>query len=112
MGWYVLAFMVLLTVTLSLPAVTSGLSPHVFIGTVTVDGNPVPEGTRIAALVEGEERGFSQAYDRGKYGPLDVYEPNNGSLVTFRLGNHTADQAVRWEKGGVTKLDLTVEGDG
>jgi hypothetical protein len=111
MGWYVMAFMVLLTVTLSIPAVSSGLSPHVFIGTARVDGNAVPEGTRITAVVGGEEKGSSQVYDPGKYGPLEVHKPTSGSLVTFRVGTRTAEQAVHWEQGGSTELDLTVEGD-
>jgi hypothetical protein len=111
MGWYVLAFIVLLTVTLSLPAVSSGLSPHVFIGTVRVDGKPAPEGTRITALVGGEGKESTQAYDRGRYGPFEVNEPANGSLVIFRVGTRTADQVVLWEQGGSSELDLTVDSD-
>jgi hypothetical protein len=108
-----LALLAVLALTLSLSAVAAveDTPPHVFVGTVTMDGKAAPQGTGITALIAGEEKGFVSVYERGEYGPMYVEEPTNGSLITFRVDNHPANQAVIWEKGEATILDLTVDSD-
>ena len=101
-----------LTFSLSLVAAVEDTPPHVFVGTVTIDGNAVPQGTEITALVGGEEKGFVWVYDRGEYGPLYVGEPTNGSLmITFLVDGYPADQTFTWHKGEATILHLTVHND-
>jgi hypothetical protein len=108
-----LALVAVLALTLSLSAVASAqdIPPHVFVGTVKVDGKVAPKGTRITAMIGGEEKGFVWVYERGEYGPLYVEDPTNGSVVTFRVGDLAADQTVTWKKGGATILDLTASSD-
>jgi hypothetical protein len=108
-----LALLAVLALTFSLSAVASAqdIPPHVFVGNVTVDGMPAPQGTEISAFIGGEEKGFVRVYEGGEYGPLYVEDPISGFLVTFMVGNDTADQAVIWEPGGITTLDLSADSD-
>jgi hypothetical protein len=79
--------------------------PHIFVGAVTIDGLPAPEGTVVRALVNGVEVASAQVED-GQYLPLAVLIP--GQTVTFLVGDLTADQTFLTKVGGVDLLNLTV----
>src|SRR5919106_3670445 len=83
-----------LGLTFSMSKMTSAddIPPLLFVGNVTLRGEPVLPGTGITALVHGEEKGFVQVYERGKYGPMYVEYPATDCLITFRIDNQMADQ--------------------
>ena len=82
--------------------------PHIFVGTVTIDGLPAPEGTVVKALVNGVEVASVQV-DDGQYLPLAVLIP--GQTVTFMVGDLTAAETFLTEVGGVNVLNLTAASD-
>lgn len=104
----VLALLVGVVLLLALPAVASAQSvpPHVFIGTVFVNGLPANQGTPLVAMIGGVEAGRTTVGSQGKYGPLLVNQ-GSGTEVTFTIGTLTADQTATWEQGGGSVLDLT-----
>ena len=108
--WVFLTVLTLMLI-MSTVAAVEDTQHHVFVGTVTVDGQAVPYGTEINALVEGQEKGSFQVYNPGEYGPLHVGEPARGSLITFWVNGHLAEQTLNWENGQTTILDLTVDTD-
>ena len=79
--------------------------PHIFVGAVTIDGLPAPEGTVVRALVDGVEVASAQVED-GKYLPLAILIP--GQTVTFMVGDLTAAQTSFTKVGGIELLNLTV----
>ena len=103
------AFLIVLSLMLivSTVAAVENTQPHVFAGRVTVDGEAVPPGTEIIALVGGHEEGSFQVYNHGEYSPLHVGPPASGSLITFWVNGHPADQALTWEKHGSTSITTT-----
>jgi hypothetical protein len=40
--------------------------PHIFAGTVTINGMPTPAGTEVRAMIDGIERGFTTVADLGR----------------------------------------------
>jgi outer membrane biosynthesis protein TonB len=80
------------------------LPPHIFIGSVTIDGAPAPDGTVVTALVNGAEVGSAVVTD-GKFTNLQVGAA--GQTVTFRVGEVTANETATTEVGGATVVDLT-----
>jgi hypothetical protein len=89
------------------PAGQAQLPPHVFIGTVMIDGAPAPDGTVVTALVNGAEVG-SAVVTNGEFTNLQVGVP--GETVTFRVGDLTANETTTTEVGGATVVDLTASG--
>ena len=75
--------------------------PHLFVGTVTIDGSPAPEGTVVRALVDGIEVASVQV-EYGNYLPLAILIP--GQTVTFMVGDLTAAETFLTE---VDLLNLT-----
>ncbi len=82
--------------------------PHVFIGTVLIDGLPAQDGTVVAAMVGGVEVAAVEVED-GKYTNLQVGLA--GKFVTFKIGNAVANETFVSEVGGVDLLNLTVTSD-
>jgi hypothetical protein len=93
------------------PAVVSA-QPQVmrFAGTVTIDGRPAPDGTRIVVEVQvggvWQEAGSATTAGGGRYGPLDAAAEVGGSFppgapMRFRVGPHIADQTITWEPGAL-----------
>lgn len=98
--------------------------PHEFYGTVRdVNGNSVPDGTVVKAVVDNEtytttvkngEYGFNKPY----YPPLEsdpspfyVEDPgfdNEGKTIYFYVNGINTSQSVKFVNGGITRLDLVV----
>jgi hypothetical protein len=89
------------------PAGQAQLPPHVFIGTVMIDGAPAPDGTVVTALVNSAEVG-SAVVTNGEFTNLQVGVP--GETVTFRVGDLTTNETATTEVGGATVVDLTASG--
>jgi Tol biopolymer transport system component len=94
----------------ALPAVDTRTIPHVFVGSVTVDGQVAPDGTEVSAWVsefsspvgEGTVSGGSYVMNVSQYGTASFA----GKTLTFKIGDDDTGQTSTWEKGGATVLDL------
>jgi hypothetical protein len=96
-----------LTFSMSKMTPADDIPPRVFVGNVTLGGEPASPGTGITAMVRGEEKGFVQVYERGEYGPMYVEYPATDCLISFRIDNHMADQTAPGYKTGGIILNLT-----
>jgi hypothetical protein len=89
--------------------------PCRFYGTVEADGQPVPDGTVITAVVEGEpfETTVPAEYGPSTYAIKIIpsegtsYDANT-TLVSFTIGDASAKETHLWVSGGNVELDLTV----
>src|SRR5918996_5593296 len=87
------------------------MPPCIFVGNITVDGEPALPGTEVSALVDGKVKGFVQVHELGVYGPLDVEGLLSDRQITFRVDDHMADQTVPGNDRRAIILDLTVNSD-
>ena len=87
--------------------------PCRFYGTVMADGQPVPDGTVITAVVKGQE--FETTTPVDVYGPstyaIKVEQPIGESFgnqtVTFMIGDGPAKETSVWDLGANKELNLT-----
>jgi hypothetical protein len=91
---------------LALPAVASAqqVPPHVFHGTVTVNGLPAPVGTEVIALAGGQPVATGTVDQNGEY---TLLVPQSEGEITFRVGTLNAAETSNWEQGGANIVDLT-----
>lgn len=91
--------------------------PHAFYGTAKHEGgNNVVNGATVTAKLNGEEVD-SCTVSNGKYGYGDdtLIITNDGGqdgTITFFVDGVEANENNDFESGGITELDLTVEGEG
>ena len=89
--------------------VSASVLPQVFIGTVLIDGQNAPDGTKVVARVGCETLGETTV-SAGKYS-ITLSQPNIPSYVgrpmEFILGGLTAEQTATPVVGGLEVLDLT-----
>jgi hypothetical protein len=101
-----------LTFGMSKMHLAQDMPPCIFVGNITVDGEPALPGTEVSALVDGKVKGFVQVHELGVYGPLDVEGLPSDRPITFRVGDYMADQTVPANRRGAAILDLSVNSDG
>jgi len=84
--------------------------PHQFYGTVSVDGDPVAEGTLVEAFVDDVKEAETTVDGVGRYGYDTIFRvPGTaGAEVTFKVGGVEADEDATWESGKVQELNLTI----
>jgi len=84
--------------------------PHQFYGTVSLDFNPVQQGTLVEAFVDDVKQAETTVDAQGRYGynPIFRVPGTAGATVTFHIGGVEADEDATWESGKVQKLDLTI----
>jgi hypothetical protein len=106
-----LALLSVLALLFALPVVVSAqqVPPHVFIGTVTVNGLRAPAGTEVTALADGQELATTTVEPDGTY---TLLVPRTEGEVTFRVGTLTAQQNADWEQGGADMVNLTASSVG
>jgi hypothetical protein len=85
--------------------------PHVFVGEATLDGVPVPDGTVIGAVVNGQALSKAETTVReGKF-TLIVEQPEGvggePAAIGFSVGDFVAQQSHAWELGEITVVTLT-----
>jgi hypothetical protein len=87
--------------------------PCRFRGTIQLNGANVADGTVITAIIAGNEQTTETP---ATYGPstyaIKIIPPEGtayaaGAVVTFKIGDYTADQTGAWEIGGNIELNLT-----
>jgi hypothetical protein len=93
-------------VNASVPA--QGGPPHVFLGSAIINGNPAPEGTVVAALIDGVTVSTVEVNASGRYANLQV--STAGAAVTFTIGGLPAAETATSERGGLGILNLTAIG--
>ena len=79
--------------------------PHIFFGSATVDGSLVPEGTVVAALINGVTAVSVDVDASGEYANIQISPA--GANVTFTVGGLPAAETVTSEVGGLSRLNLT-----
>ncbi|EMA38080.1 CARDB domain-containing protein [Halobiforma nitratireducens] len=94
--------------------------PAAYYGTVEIDGEPAPEGTEIAAVIDGEVRGTITVDEAGEFGGSAADEDklvvegttdDAGEPVDFLVNQQEVDHpTVEWESGDSQSVAL--EGDG
>ena len=101
----------IIAILLLLPSVASAqrVIPHAFLGSATINGSPVADGTVVAALVDGRQVA-ANAVSGGSY-PVLLVEPDGdslaGKIVTFTIGGFPAAETAFWIQGEVTQLNLS-----
>ena len=99
--------------------------PASYYGSVTIDGDPAPNGTEVSAVVDGEVIDTLTVNESGGYGGPGLFEPklvvdaqnaSNGTPVEFRVNGEpvtrTEPSNVEWESGDVQRVDLALNADG
>ena len=101
-----LALLTALALVLALPAVASAqqVPPHVFHGTVTVNGLRAPAGTEVTALAGGQPVATDTTDQNGEY---TLLVPQSEGEITFRVGTLNAVETSNWEQGGANIMNLT-----
>ncbi|MCI0904343.1 MAG: hypothetical protein J4N75_12660 [Chloroflexi bacterium] len=104
-----LALVTALALLLAIPtaAFAQNARPHVFVGTVTLDGAPAVDGAAVTAWVDGEQVAATNA-SGGQY-VLQVESTTGyaGKTVSFKVSGANASQTIVWEEGGGDILNLT-----
>src|ERR687892_341004 len=101
-----LALLSVLALLFALPAVASAQQapPHVFHGTVTVNGLRAPAGTEVIALAGGQPVATGTVEQNGEY---TLLVPQSEGEITFRVGTLEAAETSNWEQGGADIVNLT-----
>ena len=74
-----------------------GGPPHVFLGSAIINGDPAPEGTVVAALINGVAVSTVEVNASGRYGNILV--STAGAAVTFTIGGLPAAETATSEAG-------------
>lgn len=101
----------------SVPAIVFAVPqlPHLFYGTVTINGSPASVGTVIIAKVGGVEKGRITTTTAGTYGGPGAYDQKllvqgditGGAQITFSVSGVAAVQTASFESGKVEQLNLS-----
>ena len=107
-----LVLLAALPLLLMLPVVASAQQapPHVFTGTVSINGLPAPIGTTMTASIDGVVQGSTTVQAGGIY--TLIVDQDNGGVISFKAGNLVAAESATWEQGGATVLNLNARGAG
>ena len=102
-----LALLAVMAMVLIVPAVAfaQAVPPHIFIGSVTVNGLSAPSGTVVSAVIDGVEQGNATVSTAGSY-TLQVSQ-GSGTDVVFMVDTLTASETATWQQGGADVVNLT-----
>ncbi len=86
--------------------------PHVFVGNVTIDGAPAPNGSDVTVWVAQFDAPLGVAISSGggyailanQHGP----ESFDGQTLIFKVNGQNSGETAVWERGGATVLDLSL----
>ena len=89
--------------------------PHLFYGTITIDGNPAPVGTVVTVTVGGRVQDSIAVTRLGVYGGPSALEDKllvqDSGTVHFLANGVEAEQSVVFKSGEVTELALSFAGN-
>lgn len=105
--WGLIAVMVTI---MAFPAVALAQQPpNMFVGSVTQDGVPVPEGTEVTAWIDGVQVGAGNV--TGDQYQVLVVQPEGQSFddktVTFQVAGKDVPETAIWQVGGATEVNLS-----
>ena len=84
--------------------------PHQFVGTVKINGTTAPDGTVVAATIDGV-KSVTAIVAGGNYA-LKIRNAHGfspaGKTIKFTVGGQIANESQLFEAGGGTALNLTV----
>ena len=105
----VLALVTALALLLAIPTsvFAQRVPPHVFVGTVTLDGAAAVDGAAITAWIDGEQVAATNA-SGGEYSLLVDQGDNSyaGKPVSFKVSGANAAETAAWMQGGRHVLNL------
>ena len=94
--------------------------PAGYYGTVTIDGDPAPEGLEVTAELEGETYGPIETDENGAFGgelinqsklTVDPDSAPDDPTVTFFVDGEEAAETAEWESGASEEITLTIDTD-
>jgi outer membrane biosynthesis protein TonB len=86
--------------------------PHVFVGGVTIDGAPAPDGTEVSVwlkqfaspLATGTSVDGNYSVLASQFGIASF----GGRRVIFKINGEDSGESAIWEKGGATILEVSL----
>ena len=107
-----LALVTALALLLAIPTAVFAqrVPPHVFVGSVTLDGATAADGAAVTAWIDGEQVASTTA-SSGTYS-LVVDQADSvyaGKTVSFKVSGATAAQTAEWVQGGGDELNLVAD---
>ena len=87
--------------------------PHVFVGSVTIDGAPAPDGTEVSVwlkqfaspLATGTSVDGNYSVLASQFGIASF----GGRTVIFKINGEDSGESAIWEKGGATILEVSLD---
>jgi len=81
--------------------------PHVFVGTVTLDGATAADGAAVTAWIDGEQVAATTA-SGGSYSLIVDQGDSSyaGKSISFKVSGANSDQSATWAQGGGDELNL------
>ena len=105
-----LALVTALVLLLAIPTsvLAQRVPPHVFVGTVTLDGAAAVDGAAVTAWIDGEQVASTNA-SGGEYSLLVDQGDSSyaGKTVSFKVSGANAAETGAWLQGGGDVLNLT-----
>jgi len=103
-----LAMVTALALIIAIPASVFAQSarPHVFVGTVTLDGVAAADGAAVTAWIDDEQVGATYASEGDYVLQLESIAGFPGSTVSFKVSGSDASQTIAWEEGGADIVNL------
>ena len=104
-----LALVTALALLLAIPTsvLAQRVPPHVFVGTVTLDGAGVVDGGAVTAWIDGEQVAAANASGGNYTIQIDQGDSSYaGKTVSFKVGGAEVADTVEWIQGGGTVLNL------
>ena len=105
-----LALVTALVLLLAIPTsvFAQRVPPHVFVGTVTLDGAAAVDGAAVTAWIDGEQVAATNA-SGGDYSLLVDQGDSSfaGKTVSFKVSGANATETAPWMQGGGDVLNLT-----
>ena len=96
----------------ALPERDNSEPPHVFVGSVTIDGGPAPDGTEVTVwLVEFDAPIGTGITSSGIYTALANQhgaKSFGGRVLIFKVNGEDSGETFVWKKGEATMLDLSL----
>ena len=86
--------------------------PHVFVGSVTINGAPAPNGTEVTVWLEefnaplgaGTSSGGDYSVLANQHGARSF----EGRTLIFKVNGQDSGETAVWEKGGATSLTVSL----
>ena len=80
---------------------------HTFLGSVSIDGNPAPQGTVVVAVINGVPVASANVDADGKYEIVLAEGANEGDTAAFTVDGLLAGETATIVGGAVDELNLT-----